>query len=99
MSADIFLRGIEPRQLVDDVASKVSTDVVAMLRPMLIEANEPRLVDRKELARSLGISESSVSRLVANGRIPSVSLGQLRRFVIADVIRSLSKSTGEVSHA
>jgi excisionase family DNA binding protein len=55
-------------------------------------AQEPEAyVDRREMARRLGISVSLLDKMVARGEVPSVTWGRrTRRFLPSAVIRSLA---------
>jgi excisionase family DNA binding protein len=47
---------------------------------------EPLLVTTREAAKRLGVSDKTFRQLVMAGRIPFVSIGAQRRFVVADLL-------------
>jgi excisionase family DNA binding protein len=47
------------------------------------------LLDKKALSHALGVSLASVDRLCRDGRIPFVSVGDVRRFDFAAVLAAL----------
>lgn len=52
---------------------------------------EPLLVTAREAAKRLGVSDKTLRQLVAAGRIPFVSIGVQRRFVVADLVEFVER--------
>ena len=78
---------LTPRQQTE-LATEVAKQVVAMLDA---RGGQPALVDAHALAQAIGVSVSSIDRLIAQGIVPvKVRLGGIRRFSVADVIEALS---------
>ncbi len=68
---------------------EITADVVAAIRPLLAEANEPRLVDRHRMAELLSVSVPRLDVLVRDGAIPSRLIGTRRLFAPAEVIAAI----------
>ena len=79
------LISIDPNTLREEIAS----EVIDALKPIIEQASLPRLVDRQEMATILGISESTLDRLVKDGQIPSKVAGTRRLFEPCAVVASL----------
>lgn len=71
-----------------ELALEVAQHVVSM---MAAQEGKPALLDARGLARSLGVSSSSVERWIAEGRIPiKLRVGTVRRFALDEVLSALS---------
>lgn len=68
----------------DKLAAKIAEIVAEKL------ASRPRLVDRVELCRLLGLGESSIDRLTKRGQIPSIRAGRRVLYEPNAVIAALS---------
>lgn len=56
-----------------------------MLRDTKTQLPAPLLVDRREAARLLGISPTTLDNLRLNGEIPSIKIAARRLFDVADI--------------
>ena len=74
---------LTPAEL-DSFVDRIADAVAAKL------ANEPKLIDRLELCRQLGLSESTVDRLTKSGKIPSIPCGRRIKYVLGDVLAALA---------
>jgi len=84
--AELYLKGIDA----DELRKHIVSDVLAALRPMLTQANEPpRLVNRERMAKLAGVSLPTLDRLVAEKVVPSKLVGTRRLFEPAKVIDAL----------
>lgn len=63
------------------------------LRPV-VDLNQPRALSVPETAAILGISEQSVSRLVARGEIKSMKIGKSRRVPSWEVLAYMRRKSG-----
>lgn len=81
-----------PQEL-DRLADAVADRLAAKL------LDRPRLVDRVELARELGVSVPTIERLCAAGSIPVVRMGRRVLFDPAAVIAARSEQKGGGDHA
>ncbi len=88
---DLILRDTEP----DALAQAVAAIVLTQLKPLLAEAQEPRLVTRDRMAELLTISVPMLDRMRAAGSIPSVMIGARRLYAPADVIAALGGKSNE----
>ena len=86
---DLILRDTDPGEL----REAITADVVAALRPLLVESREPRLVDGDRMAELAGVSRPTIDRAVRDDIIPSVKFGRRRLFDPQAVINALA---GEV---
>ncbi len=78
----------------DMLADVIARRVVDELRPLLTSAREPSpavpaLLDKQALAHALDKSTASIDRLVRDGAIPFVRVGDVRRFDLAAVLAAL----------
>jgi len=76
----LSLSPAELESLVDRIADAVAARL----------ANQPTLIDRLELCKQLGLSESSIDRLTKSGQIPSIPCGRRIKYVLGDVIAALA---------
>lgn len=68
-----------------------------MMRAVAGQQQPEAYVDRREMARRLGVSVSLLDKMVARGEVPSVTWGRrTRRFLPSAVIRALA--TSEAHH-
>jgi excisionase family DNA binding protein len=81
-----------PHEL-DRLADAVADRLAAKL------LDQPKLVDRVELARVLGVSVPTIERLSAAGSIPVVRMGRRVLFDPAAVIAARSEQKGGGDHA
>jgi hypothetical protein len=74
--------------LLDPVRAAVRKDSAEALNPGDAPATRsvPPLVDRRALARALGVCTATVDRMCRAGRIPGVHVGDLRRFDVGTVV-------------
>lgn len=93
--AELYLRGVDAEQLRADIAR----DVVALLRPVLIESTEPRLVDFDRMLELLPVSRPMLERMIAAGDVPSVKVGRRRMFQPAAVVSALVDATANEAGA
>ncbi len=84
--ADMLLRDTDPADFTEQIAAEFE----ALLRRVLAESTQPKLVDRNELARLLGVSIQTINRLVKDRMIPSVRIGKRRLFEARKVIDALT---------
>ena len=75
----------------DELVSKITTEVVEVLRPLIQEARVPEYVDGQEMSRLLSVSKSTLDRLRCENLIPSVKLQNRRLFCPSDVYAALAK--------
>jgi len=54
------------------------------------------LMDRKEVAAILKVSESTVKKKTASGEIPSVKIGRTVRYRPEDILRYIAGHTREI---
>ncbi|WP_372717245.1 helix-turn-helix domain-containing protein [Novipirellula sp.] len=74
----------------------IVADLVAAMRPLLAEAQEPRLVDGDRMAKLVGVSRPMIDRLRARDVIPSVMVGRCRRYrpdAVIDALESQEDAT------
>ena len=83
--SDLWLRETDR----DDLVAEIVTSVVNGLRPLFDERQE--YLDAEQLAKAIGVSRSTVDRLVRDGKIPSILVGRIRRFDLKSVIEDLQK--------
>lgn len=79
----------ELERLADAVAERLAAKLL----------DQPKLVDRVELARVLGVSVPTIERLSATGAIPVVRMGRRVLFDPAAVIAARSEWKGGGDHA
>lgn len=70
------------------------SDLRALLAEVTTPDPRPALLDRAALAHELSISTPTLDRLIADG-LPSVRVGCMRRFALADVLSWLRGRTGD----
>ena len=87
---NLYLQGIAPAEL----RAEITAEVIAALRLMLAEANEPRLVDGDRMAELIDVSRPTIDRAVRDGTIPSVKIGRRRLFEPRAVIDALANRKG-----
>ena len=91
---DLYLQGMDPDQLRADITA----EIVAALKPLLADSQEPRLVDGDRMAELAGVSRPTIDRAVRDDIIPSVMIGRCRRYEPRAVIDALAngnkKATG-----
>ena len=92
--ADLLLRDTDRAELI----AEITTEVVAAIRPLLGEAQEPRLVDRHRMAELAGVSLPMVDRLTSAGDVPSVMIGRRRLYQPVAVIDALAHRERAGSH-
>ena len=85
---DLILRDTDPNEL----REAITADVVAALQP-LIESREPRLVDGDRMAELASVSRPTIDRAVRNDIIPSMKIGNRRRFDPQAVIEAWEAAT------
>ena len=95
--ADLLLRDTDRADLVREITA----EVVAAIRPLLAETQEPRLVDRHRMADLLGISVPMLDRLTSEAVIPSVMAGRRRLYEPRRVIDAMpaAQTEGEPTDA
>ncbi|QDV86055.1 excisionase family DNA-binding protein [Stieleria magnilauensis] len=81
-----LIESVAPSELVDAITEKVLNE----LRPMLEQSATPLAVDGDEMARLAGVSRVTIDRAVSAGKIPSFTVGRLRRFEPAKVIAAMA---------
>ena len=86
---DLYLQGMDPGQLRADITA----EIVAALKPLLANSQEPRLVDGDRMAELAGVSRPTIDRAVRDDTIPSVMIGRCRRYEPRRVIDALTKGT------
>ena len=86
---DLILRDTDPNEL----REAITADVVAALQPLLIESREPRLVDGDRMAELASVSRPTIDRAVRNDIIPSMKIGNRRRFDPQAVIEAWEAAT------
>ena len=86
---DLILRDTDPRELRD----AITAEVVAAIRPLLADANEPRLVDGDRMAELASVSRPTIDRAVRDDIIPSMKIGNRRRFDPQAVIEAWEAAT------
>jgi excisionase family DNA binding protein len=67
-------------------------DAVAAIQPAQHQRIE--LIDREELCRRLSISEPTVIRWEAKGKIPAIHMGSIRRYNWPKVVEALESKGG-----
>lgn len=87
--ADLILRDVDPETL----RASIAAEVIAALRPVLAEANEPRLVGGDRMAELASVSRPTIDRKVRDGDIPSILIGRRRLFEPRAVIDALAAAT------
>jgi len=90
---NILLQDFDPEEFRDSITSAV----VAAIRPLLAEAQEPRLVDGDRMAELAGVSRPTVDRAVKDGLIPSVKIGRRRLYEPRAVIDSLASASNTLN--
>jgi excisionase family DNA binding protein len=80
-----------PAELVDAIAERVKAELLAELRG---QAGSPWLSER-DAAAYLGVSERTLQRRVARGRLRSTTLGRRRLFHRDDLDALPETATGE----
>ena len=86
---DLILRDVDPETL----RASIAAEVIAALRPVLAEANEPRLVDGDRIAELTGVSRPTIDRKVRDAVIPSILIGSRRLYEPRAVIDALAEAT------
>jgi excisionase family DNA binding protein len=61
----------------------------------LMRPAPPTLLDTAGLARELGVSDVHIRKLVKAKKLPSLMVGDCRRYVLAEVISALKAQPGE----
>ena len=87
---DLYLQGMDPEQLRADITEMV----VAAILPLLVDSQEPRLVDGDRMAELAAVSRPSIDRAVRDNVIPSVMIGRCRRYEPRKVIDALAAREG-----
>ena len=87
--ADLILRDVDPETL----RASIAAEVIAVLRPVLAEAHEPRLVGGDRMAELASVSRPTIDRKVRDGDIPSILIGRRRLFEPRAVIDALAAAT------
>lgn len=75
----------------DELASKISSELVEVIKPLLQAARNPEYVDGQEMARLLSVSKSTLDRLRCESLIPSVKLQNRRLFCPSEVYAALAR--------
>ena len=86
---DLYLQGMDPEQLRADITA----EIVAALKPLLANSQEPRLVDGDRMAELASVSRPTIDRAVRDDTIPSVMIGRCRQYEPRRVIDALTKGT------
>ena len=86
---DLIFRDTDPNEL----REAITAEVVAAIRPLLAEVNEPRLVDGDRMAELAGVSRPTIDRAVRDNAIPSVRIGRRRLFEPRAVIDAFAQAT------
>jgi excisionase family DNA binding protein len=55
-----------------------------------------KLMDRKEIAEVLNVSESTIKKKTASGEIPSVKIGRAVRYRPEDIYRYIAGNTRQI---
>lgn len=74
-----------------ELRREIAAEVVEQLRPLLCRAATEATVDRAEMARLLGTSVSTVDRLTADGKIPSLMGGARRMYLPSKVYEAMQR--------
>jgi hypothetical protein len=72
--------------------TNIIKEAVAQIQPAQPQRIE--LIDREELCRRLAISEPTVIRYEAKGKIPAIHLGAIRRYNWPKVVEALESKGG-----
>ncbi|WP_298866006.1 excisionase family DNA-binding protein [uncultured Gimesia sp.] len=74
--------------------SLITPGQLELLADMIAErlAKQPRCIDKSELAEQIGISVSTIERLMGKGKIPFIKPGRRVLFDIEAVMAVLSKN-------
>ncbi len=83
----------------DELAALVRDAVRDELAAHAPAASPGQLVDKRELARALGISPAGVDRLVRAGKIPHLVVGEVRRFDLGEVRKALAANMAPIPPA
>jgi len=84
--------------LVRTAAREGTAQALNAARPTDLPLPAP-LIDKREIARALGISTAKVDRLCRDHRIPFVRVGDVRRFDLVAVREALTEQREGVEHA
>jgi len=63
--------------------------VVDAIRPLL--ERQPQLVDGDKIAMIIGVSRATIDRLVATGKLPSITIGRRRLYRPDECLDALSR--------
>lgn len=76
-----------PEPVLDALAARIADKVAAKI------TGTPELVSRTDLAKALSVSERTIERRVAEGKIPSQRVGSRVLFNVAEVVASLQTAS------
>ena len=80
-----MIEAVDAEELVDLVVERV----VEEIRPLLEKAPAANGVDAEEMGRLLSVSRSTIDRLASARKIPTLQVGNVRRFNPAAVYAAL----------
>ncbi len=77
--------------------SPITTGQLELLADMIAErlAKQPRCIDKCELAEKLGVSTSTIERMMAEKKVPFIKLKRRVLFDIEAVLSALSANSEE----
>ena len=79
--------------------SQQATDIESIADQVLeiIKESTNRVEDTPGMARHLKVSERQIHNYVARGTIPSLKVGNSRRFIVDDVVAALRKDCADTT--
>lgn len=88
---NLVLSPIDPDRLVNDIADKVTANLIAHAIPGTAPA---RIVDGETLEKELSITRQTLQRWRKTNRIPFIQVGAVIRYDFQKVIEALEKKKG-----